>query len=169
MANNVGVKTEMTLDNNRLLDPTSWHILSLLQEDARLSYNELGRRVGFTPPAVAERVRRMEDAGVIAGYHADVRPDKIGLPLMAIIRINAAGGRCAAVAGLSTTIPEIVECHRITGNDSYIMKVAVADVAHLEALLDRLTPYGDLTTSIVLSSPVMRRSISQPSAETKRM
>jgi len=62
-----------------------------------------------------------------------------------------------------------VECHRITGNDSYIMKVAVADVAHLEALLDRLTPYGDLTTSIVLSSPVMRRSISQPSAETKRM
>jgi len=169
MVNNGGIKIEMTLDNNRLLDPTSWHILSLLQEDARLSYNELGRRVGLTPPAVAERVRRMEDAGVIAGYHADVRPDKIGLPLMAIIRINAAGGRCAAVAGLSTTIPEIVECHRITGNDSYIMKVAVADVAHLEALLDRLTPYGDLTTSIVLSSPVMRRSISQPSAETKRM
>jgi len=159
---------EMTADNNRLLDQTSGHILSLLQEDARLSYNELGRRVGLTPPAVAERVRRMEDAGVIAGYHADVRLDKIGLPLLAIIRINAAGGRCAGVASLSTTIPEIVECHRITGNDSYIMKVAVADVAHLEALLDRLTPYGDLTTSIVLSSPVMRRSMSRPSEETER-
>jgi Lrp/AsnC family leucine-responsive transcriptional regulator len=165
MASNAGIKIEMTFDNNRPLDPTSWHILSLLQEDARLSYNELGRRVGLTPPAVAERVRRMEDAGVIAGYHADVRPDKIGLPLIAIIRINAAGGRCAAVAGLATTIPEIVECHRITGNDSYIVKVAVADVAHLEALLDRLTPYGDLTTSIVLSSPVMRRSLSEPSKD----
>jgi len=155
----VGVNSAMTFDSDKLLDPTGWQILRLLQEDARLSYNELGRRVALTPPAVAERVRRMEDAGIIAGYHAEVRADKIGLPLAAIIRINAAGGRCDHIAGLSATMPEVLECHRITGSDSYIMKVAVQDVARLETLLDRLTPYGDLTTSIVLSSPVKRRAI----------
>jgi len=155
----MGVNNAMTFDSDKLLDPTGWRILCLLQEDARLSYNELGRRVTLTPPAVAERIRRMEDAGIIAGYHAEVRADKVGLPLVAIIRINASGGRCDRIAGLSAAIPEILECHRITGSDSYIMKVAVEDVGRLEALLDRLTPYGDLTTSIVLSSPVKRRVI----------
>ncbi len=155
----------MTFDSDRLLDPTGWHILRLLQDDARLSYNELGRRVGLTPPAVAERVRRLEEAGVIAGYHAEVRAEKIGLPIAAIIRINAAGGKCDKIAHLSATIPEVLECHRITGSDSYIMTVAVEDVARLEALLDRLTPYGDLTTSIVLSSPVKRRTLG-PSSRT---
>jgi len=124
-----------------------------------LSYNELGRRVGLTPPAVAERVRRMEDAGIIAGYHAEVRADKVGLPVAAIIRINASGGRCAAIADVTAATPEVTQCHRVTGSDSYIMMVAVEDMAHLEALLDRLTPYGDLTTSIVLSSPVKRRAL----------
>lgn len=152
---------EIAFDSDKLLDATNWHILALLQDDARLSYNELGRRVGLTPPAVAERVRRLEEAGIIAGYHAAVRTEKVGLPITAIVRVNAAGGKCSAVAGVSTTMPEILECHRVTGSDSYVLKVAVASVAHLEALLDRLTPYGSLTTSVVLSSPVTRRVITQ--------
>lgn len=155
----MGIKDEMAFDSDRLLDPTGWQILRLLQEDARLSYNELGRRVGLTPPAVAERVRRLEDAGIIAGYHAEVRAEKIGLPVTAIVRLNAAGGRCAVAGAFCATLPEVTECHRVTGSDSYIMTVVARDVAHLEALLDRLMPYGDLTTSIVLSSPVKRRAI----------
>src|SRR5919109_777696 len=142
------------------LDDVGWRLLCELQENARLSYSELGRRVGLTAPAVAERLRRMEEAGVVAGYRVDLRLDKIGLPLTAIIRLTCAEGWCARFGALvAKDFPETLECYRVAGSDSYVMKVAVASVQHLEGLIDRLNPYGETTTSLVLSTPVAHRKI----------
>ncbi len=153
----------MALDSEKLLDEIGWKILRELQENARLSYAELGRRVGLSIPAVTERVRRMEDAAIITGYHAEVNPERVGLPITAFIRMNIVGDLTMKLTALLKELPEITECHRGTGGDSFIMKVNVASVHHLEKLIDRLLPYGTTTTSIVLSSPVAKRFIEPPS------
>ncbi len=150
------------LDQGKILDVTGWEILRVLQEDARLSFSELGRRVGLSAPAVAERVRKLEEAGIIAGYHAQVRPEKMGYALMAFIRMESPGEKCEIVSAFVAELPEVLECHRVTGSDSFILKVIVSSVAHLEALIDRLMPYGQLITSVVLSSPVTRRVVESP-------
>jgi Lrp/AsnC family leucine-responsive transcriptional regulator len=146
----------MANDPERLLDAIGWRILDELQRDARLSYSELGARVGLSPPAVAERMRRLEEAGVITGYRAEVDPAKLGLPITAFIRCTSPGPQVGAIARQS---PEVLECHRVTGSDAFILKVVVASVAHLESLIDRLLPYGQPTTSLVLSSPLPQRAI----------
>jgi Lrp/AsnC family leucine-responsive transcriptional regulator len=152
----------MALENERLLDETGWHILEALQENARLSFSELGQRVGLSSPAVAERVRRMEDAGIITGYRAEVNTAKIGYPITAIIRISTAPGeRCTRFNAEAQEIPEVLECHRVTGSDSLIMKIMASSVEHLESLIDRLSEHGQLTTSIVLSTPVSRRILTR--------
>ena len=148
----------MSYDPERLLDAVGWRILHELQHDARLSYSELGARVGLSPPAVAERMRRLEEAGVITGYRAEVDAAKLGLPITAFIRCTSAGPQVGVMARQS---PEVLECHRITGSDAFILKVVVASVAHLEAVIDRLLPYGQPTTSLVLSSPVPARGIAR--------
>lgn len=145
--------------NEKLLDPIGWRLLNELQVNGRLSYAELGRRVGLTTPAVVERVKRMEEAGIIVGYHADIDPMKVGMPISAFIRMSVVGDVFAKITAVIRACPEIVECHRGTGADSFIMKVHVRSVEHLESLIDRLTPYGTTSTSIVLSSPVQRREI----------
>jgi Lrp/AsnC family leucine-responsive transcriptional regulator len=147
----------MTLETEKILDKISWNILRELQEDARISYAELGRRVGLTTPAVIERVKRLEDAGIIKGYRAEINPAKIGLPILAFIRMSITGVDFAHIVEVAEKSPEILECHRGTGGDSFIMKVAVASVEHLQKVIDELIPYGVTTTSIVLSSPVTRR------------
>ena len=147
----------MTLETDKILDKISWNILRELQEDARLSYAELGRRVGLTTPAVIERVKRLEDAGIIKGYRAEINPAKIGLPILAFIRMSITGVDFERIVEVAERSPEILECHRGTGGDSFIMKVAVASVEHLQKVIDELIPYGVTTTSIVLSSPVTRR------------
>jgi len=142
-----------------MIDEIGWKILKELQINARISFAELGRRVGLTTPAVIERVRKLEDAEIITGYRVEIDTAKVGLPITAFIRMSITGvdySHIIEVVGEST---EVLECHRGTGNDSFIMKVAVADVGHLQTLIDRLTPYGITTTSIVLSSPVRRRII----------
>jgi Lrp/AsnC family transcriptional regulator, leucine-responsive regulatory protein len=149
----------MSLENERLLDDIGWHILQELQENARLSFAELGRRVGLSIPAVTERVHRMEDAGIITGYHADLNPEKVGLPITAFIRMNISGNVSSQIVELMKEMTEVSECHRGTGGDSFIMKVRVSSVAHLEQLIEKLLPYGTTTTSIVLSSPVTKRFI----------
>ena len=150
----------MTLETEKLLDSTGWQILQALQQDARLSYTELGQRVGLTAPAVAERVRKMEDAGIISGYHAEINRAKIGFPITAIIRMGTlAGERCTRFAPFIEDIPEVLECYRVTGSDAFIVKVMAASIDHLEALIDRLSAHGQLTTSMVLSTPVTRRVI----------
>lgn len=152
----------MALEIERLLDETGWHILEALQENARLSFSELGQRVGLSSPAVAERVRRMEDAGIITGYRAEVNTAKIGYPITAIIRISTPPGeRCTRFNAEAQEIPEVLECHRVTGSDSLIMKIMASSVEHLESLIDRLSEHGQLTTSIVLSTPVSRRILTR--------
>ena len=130
-----------------------------LQSDARVSYAELGRRVGLTTPAVIERVKRLEEEGVITGYRAQINPSKIGLPILAFIRMNIVGVDFSQVIKTAEDSPEVLECHRGTGGDSFIFKVAVADVEHLQIIIDKFTPYGITTTSIVLSSPVQNRTV----------
>ncbi|MGH2461690.1 MAG: Lrp/AsnC family transcriptional regulator [Chloroflexota bacterium] len=150
------------MESEALLDDVNWKILEELQNNARLSFTELGRRVGLTAPAVAERVRRLEDAGVIEGYRAELNLEKLGLPLLALIRVATGDGMCGQFADVAKGIPEVIECRRVTGGDSYVMKAAVTSVRHLEALLDRLTRYGQTVTSLVLSSPVTHRTIVRP-------
>jgi Lrp/AsnC family leucine-responsive transcriptional regulator len=141
------------------LDATNWQLLVELQNNARLSYAELGRRVGLSTPSVMERIHRMEDAGVIRGYRVEVDPAKVGLPITAFIRMSVVGDVFKALTALIRQMPEVLECHRGTGADSFTMKVVVSSVEHLESLIDRLTPYATTTTSIVLSSPVPWRVI----------
>lgn len=152
----------------KLLDAKGWELLRELQADARLSFAELGRRVGLSTPAVAERVRNLEAAGVISGYRAELDLKKLGLPILAMIRISAVGDVLPRITAVVRAMPEVLECHRGTGADSFIMKVAVASVAHLETLIDRLTPFGTTSTSIVLSSPVERRLVDRSGLEATR-
>ena len=145
------------MDCERLLDDVGRRILRELQENPRITYAELGRRVGLTLPAVAERVHRLEEAGIITGYRVELNTEKIGLPITAFIRIATNDVKSGQIDALAQSLPEVLECHRITGADSYIMKVAVASVQHLELLIRRLLNHGQPTTSIVLTSPVTHR------------
>ena len=148
------------MDSEHLLDALDRQLLRELQDNARLTYTELGRRVGLTPPAVAERLRRLEETGVIVGYRAELNPEKLGLPVMALIRITIPGeGKCKAFGGVVQQWPEVVEAHRVAGSDSYIMKVLVPSVRRLEALIDRLGEHGQTTTSVVLSTPLSQRRL----------
>ncbi|HEX8248092.1 MAG TPA: Lrp/AsnC family transcriptional regulator [Pyrinomonadaceae bacterium] len=141
------------------MDTIDWKILKEMQRNARVSYAELGRRVGLTTPAVIERVRKLEDAGIITGYRAEIDAAKVGLPITAFIRMSITGVDYSHIIEVAENAPEVLECHRGTGGDSFIMKVAVSSVGHLQNLIDQLTPYGITTTSIVLSSPVKKRVI----------
>jgi Lrp/AsnC family leucine-responsive transcriptional regulator len=149
----------MTNDHEKLLDETGWELLCALQENARSSFADLGRRVGLTPPAVADRIRRLELAGIITGYHATVNPAKLGLGLTAIIRFQATRDPFERIFSVITALPEIIECHSVTGDDCMTLTAVVSSVEHLQDLIGRLTPYGTSHTSIVLSSPLQRRAI----------
>jgi Lrp/AsnC family leucine-responsive transcriptional regulator len=142
-----------------VVDETNRRLLAELQDDARLTLAELGRRVGLSSPAVAERLQKLEADGVITGYRADIDPSALGYALSIVIRIRPAPRQLHKVAELARATPEVVECHRITGEDCYFMKANVRDVGHLEELVDRFAVYGQTTTSVVQSSPVPRRGL----------
>ena len=144
---------------NTRIDDIDWRILDQLQRDGRISYTELGRRVALTAPAVAERVRRLEEAEVIKGFHADVDAAKVGFPITAFVRWTSSGPDCSHLGEVAKEIPEIVECHRVTGEASYVLKILARTVGHLEQLIDGLMPYGSTITSVVLSSPVEHRPV----------
>jgi Lrp/AsnC family transcriptional regulator, leucine-responsive regulatory protein len=141
------------------LDPTDTRLLAELQEDARLTHAELGRRVNLSPPAVAERLRRLERSGVVTAYRAVVDPKALGYTLGVIMRIRPSARQLHKVAELARETPEVVECHRITGEDCFFMKLHLRDVEHLEEVLDRFILYGQTTTSIIQSSPVSLRGL----------
>ena len=143
--------------SDQQLDATNRRLIEALQDDARLSLAELGRRVGLSAPAVGERLARLEEAGVIRGYHADVDPRALGYELSVVLRIRPAPRMIRKVAELAQDTPEVTECHRVTGEDCFVMRLHVRDVAHLEELIDRFVLYGQTTTSIVQSSPVPGR------------
>jgi Lrp/AsnC family transcriptional regulator, leucine-responsive regulatory protein len=142
-----------------ILDDTNLRLLAELQADARLTLAELGRRVGLSSPAVAERIGRLERDGVIRGYHADIDPRALGYSLSVVIRIRPAARQIAVVARQAQETPEVVECNRITGDDCFVMRAHVRDVDHLEEVIDRFTLFGQTTTSIVQSSPVPGRGV----------
>jgi Lrp/AsnC family leucine-responsive transcriptional regulator len=142
-----------------LLDETNLRLLGELQRDARLSIAELGRRVGLSSPAVAERIKRLELEGVIAGYHAEIDPRRLGYSLGVIIRIRPNPRQIADVAALARDTPEVIECHRVTGEDCYVMTAYVRDVEHLEAVIDQFVAYGQTTSAIMQSAPVPRRGL----------
>jgi Lrp/AsnC family leucine-responsive transcriptional regulator len=155
----------MSLHDEKLLDDIGWHLLEELQEDARISYAELGRRVGLSTPAVMERVRKMEDAEIITGYRAEINPEKVGFHVTAFIRIELEHEVLPRLNSLFRDIPEIIECHRVTGNDSLILKLHVSSISHLETVIQRITPYGMPATSIVLSTPIPRRRLDRQMVE----
>jgi Lrp/AsnC family transcriptional regulator, leucine-responsive regulatory protein len=140
-----------------LLDAVNLRLLEELQADGRLSVAELGRRVSMSPPAVGERVQRLERAGVITGYSAEIDPAAVGYPISAVVRIRPSPGQLVKIPEIARETPEVSECHRITGEDCYLLKLHLRSIGELEELLDRFTPYGQTTTSIVHSSPVARR------------
>jgi len=140
--------------HEKLLDSLGWKILTELQKDARVSFAELGRRVGLSTPAVAQRVARLEDAGIIRAYRAEISPAHVGLPITAFVRMSIVGDVLAKLTARVRSMPEVVECHRSTGEDSFILKVNVVSVEHLKDVIDHLTPYGTTSTSLVLTSIV---------------
>lgn len=139
------------------IDTVNIRILEELQQDPRVTMSELGRRVGMSSPAVTERVRRLEDAGVIRGYRLDLNPTALGLPIAAYVRIRPNPGQLPRIAELAQQIPEVVECHRITGEDCFMLKVYIPAIDQLDRLLDSFLLYGSTTTSIIQSSPVPLR------------
>jgi len=158
MAEKSHIRRANSLGNSGL-DATNLAILRALAEDARLSMSALGRQVGLSAPAVTERVQRLEEAGVIRGYRADIDPAAVGLPVAAWVRIKPGPGQLMKIAELATSIPEVVECHRITGEDCFLARIHVAAVTELETVLDKFLLYGQTVSSIVQSSPVPPRPV----------
>ena len=138
-------------------DAVNLRILTELQQNPRLSMSALGRRVGLSSPAVTERVRRLEELGVIQGYRLDLNPAALGLPLAAYVRIRPNPGQLPQIADLAQHIPEVVECHRVTGEDCFILKVYLPSIDQLDRILDAFLLYGTTTTSLIQSSPVALR------------
>jgi Lrp/AsnC family leucine-responsive transcriptional regulator len=141
------------------LDAIAWKLIESLQHNARQSFAELGRKVGLSTPAVAERIHRLEDAGVITGYHASLNMAKLGVPIRVLIRLTIPGGDLQ-ISRTVTAIKEMAEisrCHRITGDESFVIEAHLVSIRHLEAFIDKLSALGATSTSTVLSSPVERR------------
>jgi Lrp/AsnC family transcriptional regulator, leucine-responsive regulatory protein len=146
------------------IDAVNRRVLVELSQEPRLTMSELGRRIGMSSPAVTERVRRLEEAGVIRGYRLEVNPIALGLPIAAYVRVRPNPGQLPRIAELAQQIPEVVECHRVTGEDCFILKVYIPAIDQLDRLLDSFLLYGSTTTSIIQSSPVPLRPPPLPDA-----
>jgi Lrp/AsnC family leucine-responsive transcriptional regulator len=150
-----------------VLDHIAWRIIEELQANARISWAELGRRVGLTTPAVAERVHRLEKVGVIRGFHADISLERLGMPVLIFVRLAMAGPE-SLVRAFQQQVKawdEVLECHRVTGSESFIVKARVVSMEHLERFIDTLGHYGTTSTATVLSSPVTQRTITEKVVE----
>jgi len=141
------------------MDDVDLELLSVLQDDARATYAELGRQVGLSAPAIAERVRRLEASGIISGYHAQVDLKKAGYGIVGFIRLTSPPDLAPQLERLARDTTEVLEFHRVTGTEGFVLKVAVTSIEHLERIVVKFLPYGNTTTSIVLSSPVTWRKI----------
>jgi Lrp/AsnC family leucine-responsive transcriptional regulator len=146
------------------LDRTDWQLLAQLQRDGRSTYAELARAVAMSASAVAERVRRLEEAGVIAGYRAAVEPERVGLTVMAFVRLRYPTGNYRPFHALLDSTPEIVEAHHVTGEDCFVLKVLARSMRHLEEVTGRISGLGAVTTSVVYSSPLSGRPIAEPTS-----
>jgi len=153
----------MNLQNDNLLaDPKNVEILKLLAADPRTSVSELARRIGMSPPAVKERLTRLEEGGVVR-YRIELDPIALGYPISAYVRIKPTPGQLSKIAELAKHMPEVSECHRVTGEDCFIIKIHFASIGDdLDKILDQFLLYGQTTTSIVQSSPVPLRTLPLP-------
>ena len=147
----------MTVDPT--IDRTDWRLLEELQSDGRASYADLARVVAMSPSAVAERVRRLEEGGVIAGYRATVDPERVGLSVLAFVRLRYPTGNYRPFHALLDSTPEIVEAHHVTGEDCFVLKVVARSMRHLEEVTGRISGLGAVTTSVVYSSPLTGRAV----------
>lgn len=153
----------MAFDPRYVPDQTDWRILAELQADGRISFSELGRRVAMSSPAVADRVRRLEETGIITGYRAVVDPARLGRPILAIVRVRMAPGKTYQdFDGQLADRDEILEAHHVTGDDCYLVKVAVPDMRDLERVVAFLAEHGSTTTSLIFSSPVEHTALGPP-------
>jgi Lrp/AsnC family leucine-responsive transcriptional regulator len=145
------------------IDEIGWEILTELQRDGRIGYAELGRRVGLSPPAAAARVRRYEEEGIIEGYRAQLSFERLGLDVRAFVRMSVMGSIDVQeeLIEVARGIPEILDLWRVTGAETYVMRVATRSVADLERVLHPFWQYGDTVTSVVMSHPITRRPIQQ--------
>jgi Lrp/AsnC family leucine-responsive transcriptional regulator len=145
------------MDSTALLDPYGRKLLDELQANARLSLAELGRRIGLSPTATAERLKQMEETGILGGYTIDIDREALGLEVMAFIRMSCPGQHYHRFIDYVQTLEEVRECHHLTGGDDFLLKVTTTSMGDLEALIEALLPYGNPVTSLVLSTPVERR------------
>lgn len=142
-------------------DATDWRILDVLQRNGRVSFADLARAVSMSASAVTERVRRLEEAGVVQGYAAVVDPERIGLPILAFVRLRYPHGNYKPFHDLVAVTPEILEAHHVTGDDCFVIKVATRSMRHLEEVSGKIGALGSVTTSVVYSSPLPRRALGQ--------
>src|SRR3978361_291158 len=144
------------------LDRTDWRLLEELQRDGRASYADLARVCAVARSAVGERVRRRGEAGVIAGYRATVDPERVGLSVMAFVRLRYPTGNYRPFHAMLDSTPEIVEAHHVTGEDCFVLKVLARSMRHLEEVTGRIAGLGAVTTSVVYSSPMPGRAVAPP-------
>jgi len=144
---------------SEVLDPVNRRVLAELHDDPRMSMSALARAVGLSAPAVTERVQRLQEAGVITGFRMDVDPSALGLPVTAFARIRPTAGQLQRVIDLARSTPEVSECHRITGEDCFLLKLHAPSVEAIEPILDRFLLHGQTTTSIVVATPVPPRAL----------
>jgi len=140
------------------MDAIDHDLLTLLAADCRRPVAELARRVGLSAPSVRDRIARLEESGVIRGYHADIDPAALGLPVSAWVRVRPGPGQLSRTAALAAELPEVSECHRITGEDCFLMRVHVPSIEALEDILDRFLMHGQTISSFVVSTPVATRT-----------
>ena len=149
----------MAIESNGLLDEIGRNLLSALQQDARLSYAELGRRIGLSPAATAERLRRLEEAGIVTGYRVEIDREAIGLPVLAIVRLSCDGAKYRPFLKAVQSMERVIECHHVAGGDAFVLKVVAESVTELGRVVEKLLDFGVPATSIVFSSPVSRRAL----------
>lgn len=145
-----------------LLDRKNVELLRHLSDDPQIGVAELARRIGMSAPAVRERLQRLKESGVVRGFRLEIDPAALGYPVAVFIRVRPMPGQLAKIAALAKRMPEIVECHRITGEDCFIMRAHVQALERLDSLLDRFLAHGQTTTSLIQSSPVPPRGLPLP-------
>lgn len=145
-----------------LRDRRNVELLALLRDDPRLGISELARRVGMSAPAVRERILRLEEAGIIRGWRLELDAATLGYPVAAYIRVRPAPGQLPKVAALAESLPQVVECHRVTGEDCFVLKVYLPSINDLDEVLDQFLVHGQTTTNIIQSTPVPARSLPLP-------
>ena len=148
------------MDSEELLrDRKNIELLRFLQKKPRASFTELARHVGMSGPAVKDRILRIEESGILQGYRVELNPKKLGFGVMAFVRIRPLAGHSGKIVEVARSMSQVTECHRVTGEDCFILKLHIKEIAQLDRVLDKLLAHGQTTTSIVQSTPIPLRNL----------